>query len=466
MSIIFGGNKMFIGRERELQVLEKLYKSNRFEYLVMYGRRRIGKTEILKEFSKTHKTIFFSASEKKSNLLDFSKLVFSYYNDNINASFESREDGFSYIANHSSSERTVLIIDEFPYIAKAEPSVKSILQNTIDRLFIEKNIMLILCGSSVSFMVNKVMGKKTPLFGRNTAVMQILPFEYYEIKKFLPNYSKEEQMKTYCILGGVPYYLTKFKDNLSIEENISNVIVDSNAPLKEEPLTLLKSELREPSTYNTILEVISKGSNKISEIASKSKIEVTKLPRYLNTLEEMKIIGKLICAGEKKNSRKTQYVITDNFFSFWYSFIFSNTTKIELMEPMAFIKSIQLEIFTYYGFKFENICYQYLKKEVKQNKLPFIPTTLSKWWGGNKLTKKQDDIDILGIDKNKYLFCECKFENEIFDLKEFNDLIIVSKNFVNAKEKYFYIFIKSSFSKAVLEESKKYNCKLITVKDM
>jgi len=457
---------VFIGRDKELQILEKLYKSNKFEYLVMYGRRRIGKTEILKEFSKRHKTIFFSAVEKKSNLVDFSTLVFSFYNDNINASFESWEDAFCYIADHSTNDRTVLIIDEFPYIAKSEPIVKSVLQKVIDRLFIEKNIMLILCGSSVSFMVNNVMGKKTPLYGRNTAVMQILPFEYNEIGNFFPKYSKEEQMKVYSILGGIPYYLSKFKDDLSIRENISNVIIQDSGPLRDEPLTLLKSELREPATYNTILEAIANGNNKISEIASKTKIEVTKLPRYLNTLQEMKIIGKLICAGEKKNSKKTQYIIIDNFFSFWYSFVFSNTTKIELMEPMAFLQSIEQEIFTYYGHKFENICLQYLKNEAKANKLPFIPSILSKWWGGNKLTQKQDDIDILGIDKNKYLFCECKFKNEIFDLKEFNDVITISKNFKNAKDKYFYFFVKSDFSQRVIQESKNYNCKLITIKDM
>lgn len=457
---------MFIGREKELAILERLYQSNKFEFLVMYGRRRVGKTEILKKFSKSHNTIFFQALEKKNNLDDFASCVKLYYNEKFNINFNEWIDIFKYILSKSYNEKIVIIIDEFPYIVKDNPSIKSIFQYIIDHLLMDKNILLVLCGSSVSFMINDVMGSKAPLYGRSTAVLEVLPFDYTIVRKFLPNYSKEDQIKTYNILGGVPYYLSQFKDNLTIEENIAMAIVSSSASLREEPITLLKSELREPSTYNTILEALSKGSNRITEIAEKTKIDVTKLPKYLKTLQEMRIIEKIVCCGEKNNSKKSQYVIKDNFFSFWYSFIFTNQTKIELMAPLNFVKSFSNDLAIYMGYKFEKVCLEYIKNQAKTSELPFIPSSLGKWWGTNKITKSEDNIDILGIDKDNYLFCECKFKNELFDIKEFNDLINISNLFTKANNKYYYFFVKSSYKDNVKELAKNYNCKLIDINMM
>lgn len=456
---------VFIGRDQELKQLNNLYNDNSFQFLVMYGRRRIGKTELLKEFSKNKDVLFFSALEKKSNLNDFSEEISKSYNENIDLSFKKWEDAFKYISNHTTS-RKIIIIDEFPYIIKSEPIVKSILQHTIDHEWKDKNIMLILCGSSVSFMVDGVLSKKSPLYGRNTAVMEVLPFDYDMVSGFLPNYSNEDKMKVYGILGGVPYYLSKFSNQKTIEDNISDVIIENGASLREEPITLLKSELREPMTYNSILEAIANGANKITEIAEKSNIEVTKLPIYLKSLIEMRLVEKIVCCGEKKNTKKSQYIIKDNFFNFWYRFVFSKQTRIELMEAQNYAKSIKNEIDQYIGYRFEKICYQYLKKQAKSNQLPFIPNELGKWWGSNPITKTQDDIDILGIEKNNYLFCECKFKNEKYDLKELKDLITISSIFKQASNKYYYIFIKSSFTKTVIDESKKYNMKLITIDKM
>lgn len=456
---------MFIGREKELNRLNQLYNDTNFQFVVMFGRRRIGKTEILKEFSKNKNVIFYSAIEKQNNLEDFSKTILSHFNESENLSINTWQSALEYISNHSSN-KIVLIIDEFPYIAKVEPYVKSIFQHTIDHIWKDKNIMLILCGSSVSFMVNVVMGRKSPLYGRNTSVMEVLPFDYDMVDKFLPNYTKEEQLITYGILGGVPYYLSKFSKNKTLLENIANTIIDSGSQLKEEPITLLKAELREPMTYNEILEAIANGATKLTEIADKTHIAPNKLPVYLKSLIEMRIIDKIICAGEKKNSKKSQYIIKDNFFAFWYRFVFANQTKIDFMEAIDYVKSIKNNIQEYMGFKFKNICYQYLKKEAKKGNLPFIPSTLGKWWGTNPSTKKPDDIDILGIDQKNYLFCECKFKNEKFDLKELNNLINISSTFKNAESKYYYIFIKSSFSSSVIQEAQKYNIKLITINDM
>ena len=457
---------MFIGRETELSTLERLYESDKFEFLVMYGRRRVGKTEILKEFSKRHKTLFYSALEKKTNLGDFSNCVFNYYGVNVGMKFNGWEDAFSYVSEHATTEKTVVIIDEFPYIVKEEAVVKSMLQHAIDHKWKEKYILLILCGSSVSFMVSNIMGRKSPLYGRNTAVMEVKPFDYSYVSRFLPSYSAEDKLRVYGILGGVPYYLSQFSDRKTLTENIAERLVDVSSTLRDEPVTLLKSELREPATYNSIIEAIAGGATKLSEIASKVGIEPTKVSVYIKTLQEMRLVEKITPCGRKESGKISQNVIGDNFFSFWYRFIFSQKTRMEFMESIDFSKEIVNNLSDYMGLKFEKICMEYLIAQGKKGMLPFIPSKLGKWWGTNPDKKAPDDIDIMGIDGTKYLFCECKFRNELFDLAEFNDLISASNIFKGATEKYYYIFVKSGYTQAVITESSKYNVKLLTISDL
>ena len=201
-----------IGRMQEMNQLERMYTSERFEFMVMYGRRRIGKTTILQEFSKTHKTIFFSAQEKNDalNLQDFSRLVQEYFDGNFISNFANWEDALNYLGRKSQDKRIVLIVDEFPFLAETNPSIKSILQHKIDHDWKDRNLFLILCGSSVSFMLDDVMGYKSPLYGRSTGSMEVQPFDYLESAAFFPNYSEEEKLIAYGILGGVPRYLNAF----------------------------------------------------------------------------------------------------------------------------------------------------------------------------------------------------------------------------------------------------------------
>ena len=246
-----------IGRLEELKQLEKFYNSSKFEFLTLYGRRRIGKTTILREFAGRHRAMFFSAQEKNDslNLLDFSKVAQTFFEGSFISSFPNWEAAFEYITRRTSEEKLVLIIDEFPFLAEPNPSIKSILQHTIDHVWKEKNIFLILCGSSVSFMLNDVMGYKSPLYGRITGNMEVKPFDYLESAEFFPNYNKVEKAIAYGILGGVPRYLEAFSPELSLEENIKTNLLTEGSFLNDEPQTLLRIELREPSVYNSILEL-------------------------------------------------------------------------------------------------------------------------------------------------------------------------------------------------------------------
>ena len=272
-----------IGRLEEMNRLEQMYESTRFEFMIMYGRRRIGKTTILQEFSKTHKTIFFSAQEKNDtlNLQDFSRLVQEYFDGNFIANFENWEDALDYLGRKAQDHRTVLIIDEFPFLVESNPSIKSILQHKIDHDWKERNLFLILCGSSVSFMLNDVMGYKSPLYGRSTGSMEVLPFDYLESTAFFPNYSEEEKLIAYGILGGVPRYLIAFDPKRSLKENLISEILTEGAFLNDEPQTLLRMELREPAVYNSILEAVANGCNRVVEIADRIHEERSKCSKYL-----------------------------------------------------------------------------------------------------------------------------------------------------------------------------------------
>lgn len=464
-----------IGREYELECLNELYNSNKFEFLVLYGRRRIGKTTLLTEFAKKHDCLYFLSQEKNTtlNLSEFAKLTKDYFDmdyipqaEDWNQMINILTERIEFKLDKNPNEKVCIIIDEFPFIAKEYPTIKSILQHTIDHKWQHKNVMLVLCGSSVSFMVNEVLGYSSPLYGRRTANIELKPLNYLEASKFFPNFSNIDKITAYTILGGIPYYLQIFDDKLSLKENISKYIFDSSSVLREEPMLLLKQEFREPTIYNSIIEAIATGSSKFNEISQKINEETSKCASYMKNLQEVRIVDKIIPYGENANSKKSIYTLSDPFFRFWYKYVFSNSSTLSVLGPKSYTDTIINSISSVLGSSFEDVCTQYLVLQARSGKLPFIPNGMGKWWGNNPKKKSQDDVDIMGIKDNQGLFCECKFRNEKFDLSEFNDLICASEIFQNITDKYYYIFVKSGYTQAVIDESKKYNVKLLTIDDL
>ena len=459
-----------IGRQAELNQLERLYSSPKFEFLTIYGRRRIGKTTILKEFAKRHRALFFSAQEKNDplNLTSFSKTVQTFFDGDFISAFPDWKAAFDYITRKATDEKLVLIIDEFPFLAEPNPSIKSILQHTIDHVWKDKNIFLILCGSSVSFMLNDVMGYKSPLYGRITGNMEVKPFDYLESAEFFPSYSKTEKAIIYGILGGVPRYLEAFSPEVSLEENIRNNLLMEGSFLNDEPQTLLRIELREPAVYNSILEALSNGCNKICEIADRIHEEKSKCSKYMLTLLTLRVIEKSIPCTEPETSKKGIYEITDNYFRFWYRFLFTNENHYSMLGLERSTQEIMESINDYMGPVFEKICQQYLIRSARDNKLPFVPYKIGKWWGNNPLLKAQDDIDILAYDKSgkKALFCECKFRNKPMAMDEYDDLVIATEMFRDIKEKHLMFFSKSGFTEPVKERAEREGTTLLTIEDL
>jgi AAA+ ATPase superfamily predicted ATPase len=286
----------FVGREAELTKLNELFVSNKYECAVIYGRRRVGKTTLIKEFIKGKKAIYFLAREAAGNinLVNFSSDVYAVTAKELKgkAFFSDWERAFDYIHDLAKKERIILVIDEFPYLANGYRPISSIIQAHIDEQFKDSKLFLILCGSSMSFMEEQVLAYKSPLYGRRTAQFKILPFSFYIALPFFQSFDKEEKAVLYGITGGIPEYLNKINPRRSARANIIDLYFAASGHLFEEPSNLLKQELREPATYNGIIEAIAGGASRLHEIAGKCGIESNKCAKYLNSLISLGIVKK------------------------------------------------------------------------------------------------------------------------------------------------------------------------------
>ena len=446
---------MFIGREKELKALNNLYTSDKFEFAVIYGRRRVGKTALINEFIGDKKSIYFMGVESnaKQNLENFSKSIIEYNSGIVaDTSFQSFQSALEYVFELSRNERIILVIDEYPYVARSSKSLASTLQMLIDKYKDTSKVMLILCGSSMSYMEDNVLAYKAPLYGRRTAQMKILPFDFEETCRYFKNFSSEDKALIYGIVGGTPQYLLQMNDKQSIEDNIKNTYLNPVSFLFEEPTNLLKQEVREPAIYTAIITAIATGASRMSEIATKVGEDTNVCTSYIKNLMNLGIVQKETPYGEK-NSRKTIYYIEDNMFRFWYRFVLDNNSVIMRGATDRVYKRIEPYLSDYMGKVFEDICTQYLWKQLLDEKCPIEFNSLGRWWGNDPKEKKQTEIDIMGEqDKDTALFGECKWTNEKVDISVLETLVKRSKLFSYTNVHY-YLFSKTGFTKGCIDRA-------------
>ena len=450
---------MFIGRNKELNALDKLYKSEKFEFVVIYGRRRVGKTALINQFIGDKKSIYFMGveSNEKQNLENLSKSIIEFSSGiQAETSFASFQAALEYVFKLAENERIILTIDEYPYVARSSKSLASTLQLLIDKYKDTSKLMLILCGSSMSYMEDHVLAYKAPLYGRRTAQMKILPFDFEESCRYFNNLSDEDKALIYGIVGGTPQYLLQMSDKLSVEENIKNTYLNPMSFLYEEPINLLKQEVREPAIYTAIITAIATGYTRMSEISSKVGEDTNVCSNYIKNLMNLGIVKKETPYGEKA-SKKSIYSIEDNMFYFWYRFVLDNNSIIARGATDLVYKRIEPQLSNYMGRVFEEICKQYLWKQLLNAKAPIEFVSLGRWWGNDPRQKSQTEIDIMGEqDSESALFAECKWRNEKVDVDILETLIDRSKLFHYTKVHY-YLFSKSGFTKRCIEHAKELN---------
>lgn len=459
---------MFYGRKSELDRLNSMYQSERFEFAVIYGRRRVGKTTLIREFIKDKKVVYYVAREASGdvNLKNFSQDVFSISDPERanNSVFQDWEGALEYIDQVAKKQRLILVIDEYPYLADSHRPISSILQAHIDLGLKESKLFLILCGSSMSFMENQVLGYQSPLYGRRTAQFRVKPFPFQEAALFLQAFEPEAQALLYGITGGIPEYLAKIDPQLSWEDNIKTLFLSESGSLYEEPSNLLKQELREPGTYNSIIEAIATGASKLSEIATKCKLESNKCGKYLTSLMSLGIVRKETPINEKAG-KKTIYLLDDQMFRFWYRFIFPNMSAIAAgLGADVFEYKIKSQLDAFMGLVFEEISRQYLYHSMAE--MPEFFGSIGRWWGNDPLRKRQTEIDLMAVEGNTALFGQCKWTNEQVGLAVATELEQQSLIFPHQK-KYYYLFAKGGFSKdCIAWAASRKNVKLVTFQEM
>jgi len=459
---------MFIGREQELNTLNRLYRSDKFQFAVIYGRRRVGKTALISEFSKDKDTIFFTGVETnaKQNLDNFSRCIMEYSTGiAVDSSFASFQSALEYVFELAKTKRLVLVIDEYPYVARASKSLASTLQLLIDRNKDSSKLFLILCGSSMSYMEDQVLAYKAPLYGRRTAQLKIKPFDFFEACRCFTRFSNIDKALAYGIIGGTPQYLMQIDDRLSIEDNIKNTHLNPASSIFEEPSNLLKQEVREPAIYNAVITAIAAGCSKMNEISNKIDEDTSVCATYIRNLITLGIVKKE-SPYDEKSSRKTIYSIEDNMFRFWYRFVPENTSIISRGATELAYKRIAPELPSYMGGVFEEICKQYLWKLLLEDKCAVNFIDIGRWWGTNPKTRKQEEIDIMGTDKDSALFAECKWTKEKVGFGVLETLVERSSLF-EFEKKHFYLFAKSGFTKGCMDKAEEMgNVTLVTYDDM
>ncbi|MDR0374046.1 MAG: ATP-binding protein [Nitrososphaerota archaeon] len=462
---------MFIGRDNELKNLNARYNNAHYECAIIWGRRRVGKTELIKEFVRDKRHIYFTAVEgtEQKNIDLLSLAIFNGLDKKVRTVspvYRTFSECLDYIYEKAQDEKLVFIIDEYPYLAASEKSTSSILQQYIDHKFQDINIMIVLCGSSMSFMENQVMGNKSPLYGRRTCQYKLMPFDFKTSTLFHKNFTKQEQAIIYGVTGGVPKYLLQIKDHRDLKTNIVDNFFSPNSLLFEEPHNLLKQELREPAVYNALITAIATGSSKLNEIATKTHLPTSSCSVYLSSLLSLNIIRKDLPILHKPTSKNTIYRLNDGMFRFWYKFVYGNISEINMGQGVAIYDEIKEQIPSFMSETFEDICKQYLWQENVAGRLPFRFKACGRWWGINPLKKMEQEIDLLayGIEKGKALFAECKWTNEPVGSQVLDGLIDKASMF-DYTEKYYVLFSKTGFKKNVTKRAEG-NVFLVDLKNM
>lgn len=425
---------------RELEFLERKHSEDAPNLIVLYGKRRVGKTELIKKFLQGKKGTYILCTKDsmEENAKEMKQKFFELTGKEYFLGLETKSffDLFKYLAGEVKEKKAVIVIDEFSYLIEMDPGVVSVFQKIWDEVLAGTKTFLILCGSSISMMETEVIGEKSPLYGRRTGDWKVEPLKFPEVRHFFASYGIEELIKAWAVCGGTPFYLSKMDPGLSVDENIKQKILAKGEVLYSEPKVLLKEEFREPATYTLILKYLSLGYNTQGKLSAATGIEKGNLSKYLSVLEETHIVKHVLPLGQRKRGL---YVINDRFFSFWFRFVYPSLSDLELGLVEDVFSRISRDMNSYYGMAFEELMFELLRlKEI----LPFDFREVRRWW------YKEKEIDAVAIngDTKEIMFCECKWQDKV-DAKRVLAELKEKAGFVDwnreGRREHYAIFAKS-----------------------
>jgi uncharacterized protein len=450
------GCRLFVNRTRELASLEEHYRSERAELYVLYGRRRVGKTELLQTFCQEKRHLFFVADlgTEASLLAEFTRVIsaFAQGDPDLLAPFVSWDTAFTFLARFAATERLVLVLDEFTYLIRANPALPSVLQRLWDRNLRETRLMLVLCGSYVGMMEKHVLAYEAPLYGRRSAQWQMQPLGFHDAALFHPRYDPSNHVYAFGILGGVPAYLLQFGESDSVLDNVQRRVLTQGAFLYDEPRFLLLEELHEPSRHFAILEAIAAGHTRPNEIAQAVGLAVTSLPSYLDTLRALGLVEREVPATETQphKSKRGRYRILDHYFRFWFRFVAPHRSLLERGDSAPVARLIKEQIDQFTDPVFEAICREHVWRLAREGLLGFLPQSVGRWWDDH------DEIDVVAVGDQQALLGECKWTtrpvgaNVLDELRRKAQVLVARQNWRHVT---YVLFARAGFTPALRDDA-------------
>lgn len=402
----------FVDRTEELATLEDEYRRSGSALVVLYGRRRVGKTTLLSRFIKNRKALFFLASEESEsiNRALFKERAADFTGNELlrEADIKSWDAIFKAIVVFPCDEKKIIVIDEFQYLGKSNPAFPSVFQRIWEEQLKSQNVMVVLCGSLISMMCSQTLAYDSPLYGRRTAqiCLKQIPFSYYG--EFFPKKSLREQIEWYAVTGGVPKYIELFGDEDNLYDSIKRHVLNRSGYLYDEPFFLLQQEVTEIGSYFSIIRAIAAGNTKLSSIARMIEVKATSLTKYLKTLIDLELLEREVPVTEKnpEKSKKGLYRIKDNYIRFWFAFVYPNMSFIESNNEQIVMSKIKANLVDgHISYIYEDVCREYMWQLNAKGTWNFTFSKIGRWWDS------KDEIDIAAVDEegSNLILGECKF---------------------------------------------------------
>lgn len=453
--------KKFINREKELAFLQDEYGKNKASLVIIYGRRRIGKTSLIKEFIRGKAALYFLASEEMEheNISNFKNMLALHTKNPLlkGGSNYTWDDLFAVFRDFPAQSKKILVIDEFQYLGKVNKGFPSVFQRIWDEMLQDENVMVILCGSLISMMESQTLTYSSPLYGRRTGQIKVDQLSFLDFGKFIVNMSEKELVKFYAVTGGVPKYIELFVGESDIFEAIEKKVLERQSFLFEEPVFLLEKEVSEIGSYFSILKAIAQGNHKLGKLAAVLGVSQTGLTRYLKTLNNLNLIERQVpvTEGNYDKSKKGLYFIRDNYINFWFKFVYPYRSQLEMDDITYVLEKLRSKfIDNHVSYVYERVCLEKLWRLNKQDRLKFKLLKLGKWWDGNR------EIDMVGINEltGDILFCECKYTQRKVDLDLFYSLQEKAKQvnwYNNDRREHYGLFSISGYTEELIGLAKK-----------
>ncbi len=444
----------FVNRRNELEFLETEYRRETSSLVILYGRRRVGKTSLISEFAKDKKALYYLATEESIgvNRAMFKDIAADHLNNSLLKGAQVNRWEPIFEALIEDGKKRLIVIDEFQYLGKSDGAFPSVFQKIWDTLLKDSKVMVILCGSLISMMVEQTLSYSSPLYGRRTGQIKLgqIPFSHYD--EFFPGKSRDELIQLYSITGGVPKYIEVLGNAPSIAKTIEANILSTSSILYEEPYFLLGKEVSEIGSYFSVLRTIAAGNYKLGKIASFLEVKQQSLTRYLKVLIDLDILEREVPVTEKnpEKSKKGLYRFKDNYLRFWFRFIYPNRSRIEEGQGVEVLdKILQNFIDGHVAYVYEDIARASLWNILESENCGVNLSAVGRWWD------KENEIDIVGLDEESrtIVFGECKYWEEQVGMSVLKDLQKKSASVVwnsGHRKEIFVLFSRNGFTKELL----------------